>query len=118
MSGLAAEPAPEGSALDALVGRYRVQSHYLRQGCWLQEPGLLERCAGLPRMPTLLLHGTADRICPPEGTWALHEQLPHSTLCWAEGAGHDPAHPRMVQCMVEALDAFAAHGSFDHKVAA
>lgn len=113
MSGLAAVCAPDAATLEALVGRYRIQSHYLRQGCWLQEPELLARCAGLPRVPTLLLHGTADRICQPDGAMALHASLAHSTLRWAEAAGHDPTHPRMVQLMVEALDTFAAQGIFD-----
>ena len=116
MSGLAARSAPDGPTLDALVSRYRIQSHYLRQGCWLQGPGLLERCAGVPRVPTVLLHGTADRICRPEGARALHAALPHSTLVWAEAAGHDPTHPRMVQHMVEALDAFAARQTFESEV--
>lgn len=112
MTGTAAGEAPEGPALDALVHRYRIQSHYLRNGCWLQMPGLLARCAGLPPVPTLLLHGTADRVCPPEGARTLHAALPHSMLAWAEDAGHDPAHPAMMQGMVAALDAFAARASF------
>lgn len=118
MGALAAASAPEAATLDALVGRYRIQSHYLRQGCWLQAPELLRRCAGLPRVPTLLLHGTADRICPPDGARAVHVLLSHSTLRWAEAAGHDPAHPRMVQLMVEALDTFAAQGIFDPLIGA
>lgn len=113
LSGLPPAPAPAGTILDALVGRYRIQSHYLRHGCWLQAPGLLDRCADLPRIPTVLLHGTADRICRADGARALHGRLSHSTLVWAEGAGHDPAHPRMVHHMVEALDDFAAAGTFD-----
>lgn len=112
MTGTAAGPAPEGAALDALVQRYRIQSHYLRNGCWLQTPGLLARCAGLPPVPTLLLHGTADRVCPPEGARALHARLPHSTLAWAESAGHDPAHAALAQEMVAALDAFAMGAGF------
>ena len=116
MGGLEAAPAPEAPELDTLVARYRIQSHYLRQGCWLQKPGLLERCAGVPRVPTLLLHGTADRICPPDGARALHARLPESVLAWAAGAGHDLMHPRVVQRMIEALDTFAAHGSFEARV--
>ena len=118
MSGLEAGPAPDEQALDTLVARYRIQSHYLRQGCWLQRPDLLERCADLPAVPTLLLHGTADQVCPADGATALHARLPKSTLAWAEQAGHDPAHPRMVQAMVQALDRFATQGSFETRVAA
>ena len=96
-----------------MVRRFRVQSHYLRAGCWLQAPGLLKRSKRLPHVPTLLLHGTDDLVCPPEGALALRNALPQSRLRWAKGAGHDPTHPAMVQLMVEALGTFAAHGSFE-----
>lgn len=103
---------PAGNALAALVDRYRVQSHYLRHGCWLSQPSMLERCAQLPAVPTLLLHGLQDRICRPEGASAVHARVPHSSLAWVDGAGHDPTHAGMAAAMVTALDAFAAHGHF------
>jgi proline iminopeptidase len=97
--------------VDALIGRYRIQSHYLRHGCWLLE--LLQRCAHLPPRPLRLLHGTHDRICPPDGARALQRAAPHATLQWIDGAGHDPTHPGMVDAMVRALDAYARDGAFD-----
>jgi proline iminopeptidase len=110
------EPTAPPTDIDALIGRYRVQVHYLRHGCWLQEPALLARCATLPPRPMRLLHGTHDRICPPDGAQAVHGMVPHSTLQWVQGAGHDPSHPGMVDAMVRALDAYAAHGTFDEAV--
>lgn len=114
MSGASAMPAePEGDALQALIGRYRVQSHYLSHRCWLDTPPLLDRCTALPRVPTAILHGTADRICPPDGARELHRCLPHSRLTLVDGVGHDPTHPAMVAAMVNALDAHAEHGRFE-----
>ena len=103
-TGAVAQPEPSGAALDAQVDRYRVQGHYLLHRCWLDDPALLDRCDRLPAVPTLLLHGSEDRICRPEGALALHRRLPHSRLQLVEGAGHDPTHPAMVRAMVEALD--------------
>jgi proline iminopeptidase len=102
-------PLPEAAALETLVGRYRVQAHYLRHRCWLDDPPLLDRCALVPPVPTLLLHGRNDRICLPEAASTLHQHLPHSRLQWVAGAGHDPCHPAMVAAMVSALDHYAAH---------
>jgi proline iminopeptidase len=95
-----------------MAARYRIQSHYLQHGCWLQAPPLLQRCGAIPPVPTLLLHGSEDRICPPDGARALLGCMPHATLRWASGAGHDPTHPAMAALMVEALDHFASHGHF------
>ena len=104
--------APTGDALAALVDRYRVQSHYLRHGCWLSQPSLLDRCARLPPVPTLLLHGLEDRVCRPEAALAVQARVPHSLLHWVAGAGHDPTHPAMAAATVAALDGFAAQAHF------
>jgi proline iminopeptidase len=104
---------PEGEqALAALVDRYRVQSHYLVNDCFLAAPTLLQRCERVPKVPTLLLHGRADRICRPQGAAALHQALPGAQLHWIDGAGHDPMHPAMVDAMVRALDRYANETRF------
>jgi len=113
-----AAAAPTGAALDALVQRYRVQAHYLHQACWLQDWPLLARAAACPAVPTLLLHGTADRVCPAAGATALHAALAHSQLQWVAGAGHDPSHPAMAAAMGRALARFAAQGDFGPPVPA
>jgi proline iminopeptidase len=107
-----AGPSAQPPDIAQRLPRYRIQSHYLQHGCWLQAPPLLERCAAIPAVPTLLLHGSRDRICAPEGARALAEAMPHAQLRWADGAGHDPAHPAMAGLMVEALDGFAARSRF------
>ncbi len=105
-------PDPDAHALQGLVARYLIQSHYLRHGCWLGDAPLLERAASLPNVPTLLLHGRLDRICPPAGAEAFHAKVPHCRLRWVDGAGHDPTHPAMVDAMVTALDTWAETGDF------
>lgn len=111
-TGRVAVPEPTGAALDALVGRYQVQSHYLLHRCWLDAPPLLDRCARIPPVPTLLLHGADDRVCRPEASRALHRRLPHSVLRLIDGAGHDPVHPAMAAATLDALDTYAEEGRF------
>lgn len=102
----------DGEALARQVDRCRVQSHYLAHGCWLGSRSLPERCATLPPLPTLLLHGTDDRLCPPDGALALQRAMPHAALRWIDGAGHDPTHRAMRAAMLQALDAWADTGRF------
>jgi proline iminopeptidase len=102
-SGMAPAP-PDDATLDRLVDRYRIQSHYLRHGCWLQQPPLLERCAGLPQVPVAIVQGCEDRVCPPAGAQALHAALHgRAVLRLVPGAGHDPAHPAMAAAMRQAV---------------
>ncbi len=105
-------PDPDDTLINMLVNRYRIQSHYLVNDCWLGKPTLLERTNALPRVPTLLLHAPDDRVCRPEGAQALHQALAHSTLRWIDGAGHDATHPAMMAAMIQALDHYAAHAAF------
>ncbi|TXC65772.1 alpha/beta fold hydrolase [Piscinibacter aquaticus] len=103
---------PQGDALAAQIDRLRVQAHYLRHGCWLQSPSLLERCEAVPRVPTQLIHARDDRICPPEGAQALQRRLPHARLRWVDDAGHDAGHPAMIAAVMTALASYAEHGHF------
>jgi proline iminopeptidase len=106
LAGTNATP-PSQDVWPMLIDRYRVQSHYLAHGCFLGARGLLQRCADVPRVPTLLIHGRADRVCRPESAALLHRALPGSRLQWLEGVGHDAAHPAMLAAMSQALSASA-----------
>ena len=103
---------PAGESLSAQVDRLRVQAHYLQHGCWLQSPSLLEHCEAVPKVPTRLIHARDDRVCPPEGALALQRRLPHATLQWVDGAGHDAGHPAMVAAVMGALASYAETGTF------
>lgn len=108
-----ASPGPVEPPLASLLQRYRVQAHYLRHGCWLDDsPALLDRLAGLPPVPLRLLHGTQDRICPPACASALQQRWPSAQLRWVDGAGHAPTDPAMVAAMRASLDAWASSRSF------
>ena len=113
LSGSEHAPIDDDAQLAMLVDRYRVQSHYLRHGCWIEAPGLLARCDALPRVPMLVLQGTEDAICPPAGALALaHACGTRVALQLVPGAGHDPGHPAMAEAMRHALQAYARHRTF------
>jgi proline iminopeptidase len=113
LGGGPAAPPLDESALERLVDRYRVQSHYLKHRCWLDAPPLAQRCVGLPAIPMLVLQGTQDAVCPPQGAAALEQAMRgRLALRYVEGAGHDPGHPAMVEAMKQALEDYAASGAF------
>lgn len=104
-SGVEDAPPLQGEALARQVDRLRIQAHYLQHGCWLERPSLLDLCARVPRVPTVLLHARDDLVCPAAGAQALHAALPHATLRWLDSGGHDAAHPAMQAANAEALAA-------------
>lgn len=96
----------------AMISRYRIQSHYLLHGCFLNEAELLDAARSLPGMPVALLHGDADRVCPPQNAHRLHRCLPDSRLCIVPGAGHDPFHAGTASALAQALAAYARDAHF------
>src|SRR5215471_10986813 len=55
-------PPPAGGGA-ALCAKYRVQSHYLAQRCFLGRAAVLRAAAALRGVPVALIHGTRDLIC-------------------------------------------------------
>jgi len=96
----------------ALVDKYRVQSHYLMNGCFWGDAGLLARARSLASVPTAILHGRLDWICRPQAAWELHRSLPGSRLQWLDGCGHSPFEPAMARALAQAVAHHAMHGDF------
>jgi proline iminopeptidase len=86
--------APSGGARQAserVLAKYRLQAHYLSQGCFTSEHTLLEIASGLNHMPVALIHGTHDLVCPPENAVRLAAAMPHARMYWVAKGGHTPA---------------------------
>lgn len=96
-------PAPAPADAGALIDKYRVQSHYLVNGCFWGERPLLTRAATLGRVPGIILQGRHDLICRPLGAWDVYAAWPGSRLRWVEGCGHSPYEPAMVAALARAL---------------
>lgn len=96
-------PSPTMEELDRLVGKYRLQAHYLKSGCFLDEAAFLDACVGLSGVPVWLIHGRDDVVCPPSNAERIHAYIAGSRLAWIEGCGHDPFHPGMVTAWRAAL---------------
>ena len=103
---------PAADTLPRLANKYRLQLHYFRQGCFLETDAVLRAATCLGKVPTLILQGRQDHVCPGSETERLHQALPNSRLQWIDGVGHDPYAPAMADATVRALDHYASTGTF------
>ena len=94
---------PGSIELDRLVLKYRLQAHYLRAGCFLDEAAFLVACETLAGLPVTLIHGRLDQVCPPANAQRIHARIAGSRLVWVEGCGHEAFHPAMVSAWRQAL---------------
>lgn len=112
LSAVAPGQVPDAATLRALCLRYRVQSHYLANQCWLGDTRVIEACASLSGFPVAFLHGERDRVCPVERAHLAQKACAGSTFHLAIGAGHDPFHPAMIDAMRRGLIGFSTRNSF------
>ncbi len=85
------------------LNKYRLQAHYLTQGCFTSEEQLLAAAARLTATPVVLVHGTHDLVCPPENALRLLQAMPHAQLRWVEKGGHTPADPGIAAALKQAI---------------
>ena len=104
--------APNDAQLDALVQRYRVQAHYLRHGCFVEDGAVLAACARLPAVPVVFVHGLADRVCAPSNAQRAHAAAPGSRLVLVDQVGHDPYAPPMAAVTSTLLARYAVAADF------
>jgi proline iminopeptidase len=69
-----------------------LETHYFTHNCWLR-PGELLAAARRIRVPTTIVQGQLDLVCPAASAVALAAAIPGATLHLVEGAGHSVSEP-------------------------
>jgi len=65
-----------------------IEFYYSNNGCFLEEGQLLRDTYKIQNIPSIIINGRYDMICPPVTAYKLHKNLPLSRLIIAEEAGH------------------------------
>ena len=88
-----------------LYNSYGIFYHYLTNFCFLEENQLLNNISKIQGIPTTIINGRHDLICPPKFAYLLHRNLPSSKLIITEKAGHamseGPTQTELVKAMKE-----------------
>jgi proline iminopeptidase len=89
-----------------LIGKYRIQAHYLAHRCWLGETRLLSlaRRAASAGVPLAAIHGSRDPVCPPANTRRLSRAVPTAHVDSVR-AGHLASDPALHAHVARALAA-------------
>jgi proline iminopeptidase len=86
---------------------YLIDLSYVAGRYFLEEGQLLRDAHRIAHIPTTIINGRYDVICPPEAAWRLHRALPGSELVIVERAGHSEGEPGTTAALVEAMDRLA-----------
>ncbi|WP_020167634.1 MULTISPECIES: prolyl aminopeptidase [Methylotenera] len=88
------------------VARARVQIHYIQHRCFIDGEALLKQTAILANIPTIIVQGRYDMVCPPQTAWALHQVMPHAQLTMVADAGHSAMELGVTSALVAATEQF------------
>jgi proline iminopeptidase len=90
------------------IARARVQIHYIRHLCFVDGEAILQRAALLSSIPTVIVQGRYDMVCPPYTSWLLAQAMPHATYVIVQDAGHSAMEPGITSALVAATEQFKA----------
>ncbi len=97
-------PAPD----QIQVARARVQIHYIMHGCFVSQRNLLEEVKKLGQIPTIIVQGRYDMVCPPLTAWQLKQAMPHAQFHMIPDAGHSAMEPGTCAALLAATEQYKA----------
>ncbi|MCI4661858.1 MAG: prolyl aminopeptidase [Neomegalonema sp.] len=110
--------ATDASA-DAVADDWRAQTahavieqHYFQHHGFIDGQEILDRPGPLRKLPTQIIAGRYDMICPPSTAFDLYRAMPQSHLSIVPEAGHtwrDPGNPRALRQAVDEICRILPH---------
>ena len=88
------------------VARARVQIHYIQHDCFVDGEAILKDVAKLAHIPTIIVQGRYDMVCPPKSAWELSRAMPHAEFHIVQGAGHSAMEIEVSSALVAATEKF------------
>ena len=85
----------------------RIESHYfVNRGFFEREEQLLEGIDRIRHIPTVIVQGRYDVVCPPSTAWELHRAWPQADVHITGTSGHSAFEGETLHCLVQATDRF------------
>jgi len=88
-----------------------IQMYYSMNHCFINQTPLLELINTIRHIPTTIIHGRLDMVCPIDQAWQLKQHFPEAELSIIDMAGHVANEPKMTDALVNATNHFTAQHS-------
>ncbi len=98
----------ESSAEDEFALAFaRIECHYFVNGGFFEhDDQLLRNVDRIRKIPTVIVQGRYDVVCPMRSAWDLHRAWPEADLHIVQDAGHSAFEPGIMHELLEATDRF------------
>jgi proline iminopeptidase len=84
-----------------------IQLYYSMNHCFIGKQPLLKHIDNIRHIPTKIIHGRYDMVCPLEQAWQLKKHWPEAELSIIEMAGHVASEPKIIDALIKSTDDFA-----------
>jgi len=91
-----------------LVAHFKIQLHYALSQCFISDTPVLSDLESLKTIPTHIIQGQYDLVCPTQQAWSLHQALPNSDLTMIHLAGHAANEDSVIDALVSTTDHIAS----------
>lgn len=86
----------------------RIECHYFMNNAFFNSDNyLIENVEKIRHIPSVIVQGRYDVVCPLMSAWDLHRAWPEAQLHIIPDAGHSISEPGIIDALVEATDNFA-----------
>lgn len=85
----------------------RIECHYFTHQSFIEPNQILDNAYKISQIPTIIVHGRYDIVCPVNQAVALHAQLPEAELHIVRDAGHSALEPGITDNLIKATNQFA-----------
>jgi proline iminopeptidase len=87
----------------------RIECHYFTNGGFFEyDDQLLRNCDRIRHLPTVIVQGRYDVVCPMRSAWDLHRVFPEAELVVIPDAGHSMTEPGIMTALLDATDRFVS----------
>ena len=91
--------------LDFAVAFARIECHYFINAIFVEEAHILNHVDLIQHIPTVIVQGRYDVVCPARSAWELHKAMPGSRLVMVPDAGHSMGEVSIARELVAATNA-------------
>ncbi|MDF1589260.1 MAG: prolyl aminopeptidase [Gammaproteobacteria bacterium] len=96
------EYKPDNTDDPSPLAHSRIQLHFALNQCFIQDKPILENIDAIRAIPSLIVHGRYDIVCPVQQSWQLKQVWPEAELSIIPLAGHAAGEPVIIDALVTA----------------
>ena len=86
----------------------RIECHYfINKGFFESDSWILDNSTVISNIPSVIIQGRYDVVCPPISAWELHKKLPNSDFHFIQDAGHSMTEKGIASKLIEYSDKFS-----------